>query len=29
VIRLGKDYRPGELLVLQCDPGTSIAVPGS
>jgi hypothetical protein len=29
VIRLGEDYRPGELLVLQCNPAMSVALPGS
>jgi len=29
VIRLSGDYRPGELLVLQCNPTMSVALPGS
>ena len=29
VIRLGGDYRPGELLVLQCNPTMSVSLPGS
>jgi filamentous hemagglutinin family protein len=29
VIRLGNDYHPGELLVLQCNPTPYVALPGS